>query len=266
MKLKIMTFNVLNGWNTVNIGVRDDLAASVVLQELPDVIGFQEFDTCYRLAENPLSKLISEYYEEAGDSHTTWNPIFYNRDKLSLIEFNEEFFKNGTVYEYPLGGHSWFRSVCYAWFEEKKSGKRFLLLNLHYDCNSKDQRIAIENQRNESEQVINLANYLLQKTGTRTLFVTGDYNSKINGMACLKMLQNGFVDTHALAKERDDTGSCAILGTPLGGNYADAAIDHVFYMGDDGLTVNKYLTVDSIRDASDHSPVLVTVEISQGHR
>ena len=41
---------------------------------------------------------------------------------------------------------------------------------------------------------------------------------------------------------------------------------HVFYMGDDGLTVNKYLTVDSIRDASDHSPVLVTVEISQGHR
>lgn len=262
MKIKIMTFNVLNGWNTVNIGTRDDLAASVVLQELPDVIGFQEFDTCYRLAENPLPKLISEYYEEAGDSHTTWNPIFYNKRKFSLIEFNEEFFKSGTVYEYPLGGYSGFRSVCYALFEEKESGEKFLLLNLHYDLNGKDASITVKNQCDESEEVINLANHLLQKTGTKALFVTGDYNSKISGTACMKMLQNGFVDTHALAKKKDDIGSCAKIGAPLFGNYDENAIDHVFYMGKNTLIVNKYLTVDSIRNASDHSPVLVTVEIN----
>ena len=127
-----MTFNVLNGWNTVNIGMRDDLAASVVLEELPDVVGFQEFDTCYRLAENPLPTLISEYYEEAGDAHTTWNPIFYKKERFTLIEFGEEEFVKGTVYEYPLGGHSGFRTACYALFEEKESGEKFLLLNLHH--------------------------------------------------------------------------------------------------------------------------------------
>ena len=34
MDLSIMTFNVLNGWNTNKIGERDDLAASVILSEV----------------------------------------------------------------------------------------------------------------------------------------------------------------------------------------------------------------------------------------
>jgi endonuclease/exonuclease/phosphatase family metal-dependent hydrolase len=262
LNLKIMTFNVLNGWNTVNIGKRDDLAASVVFEERPDVIGFQEFDPCYRLAEETLSELIAERYEEAGDAHTTWNPIFYNKERFTLIESGEEKFRRGTVYDYPRGGRSGFRTVSFALLLEKGTGDRFILLNLHYDFNARDAALTAENQRDEGEQVVDLAVRLMKEHEVKALFVTGDYNAKISGASCVTMLEKGFIDTFPLAKERDDRGTCTKLSAPLWGNYENAAIDHVFYMGKRELRVNKYMTVESIRDASDHAPVLVTVEIN----
>lgn len=259
MKLKIMTFNVLNGWNTTGIGVRDDLAADVILTESPDVLCLQEFDPCYRLAERPLQELIADRFEEAGEAHTTWNPIFYNRERLRLIAFGEEPFEKGTVYAYSQGGLSGFRTVFYALLEERESGERLLVLNLHYDM-CKDPAVLAENQASESRQAVALAKRLMAEHAVQALLVTGDYNSRVGGVPCAYMLENGFVDTHAVALESDDCGSCSRLGEPLWGDYSHA-IDHVFYAGTRKLTVQKYQTIDSIRDASDHAPVCVTLEL-----
>ncbi len=261
MDLKIMTFNVLNGWSTSNIGKRDDLAASAILEHEPDIIGFQELDGNYRLAEDPLPKLISPKYSEAGAEHTSWNPIFYNTERLRVVACGEQAFEKGTVYDYPLGGISGFRTISYALLEDMSAMKKVLVFNLHYDMN-KDWQTCLDNQAAESRQVLSLAKELLQKYEADALFVTGDYNSKISGVPCVSMLENGFVDTHALAEENDDMGSCARLGEALWGDYNSAAIDHVFYMGRAMLRVKKYETVDNIREASDHSPVCVTVEIN----
>ena len=261
MEIKIMTFNVLNVWNTSNIGERDDIAANKILSFEPDVIGFQEMDDCYRLAQAPLSELIGEKYVEAGEAHVTWNPIFYKKDKFTCVTFGEEEFEKGTAYDYPKGGRSRFRTVCYAVLEDKASKARFILLNLHYDYNGKSAELTAENQEQESGQVISLAQSLLERYKTEALFVTGDYNCRIDGIACVKMLNGGFVDTHALAEEKDDRGSCARLGDPLWGYYENAAIDHVFYMGKKELRVTEYQTVEDIRAASDHAPVLIAVKI-----
>ena len=262
MKLKIMTFNVLNGWNTENIGERDDIAANKILSFEPDVIGFQEMDDCYRHAQAPLGELIGDKYAEAGEAHVTWNPIFYKKDKFTCVTFGEEELEKGTSYDYPKGGRSRFRTVCYAVLEENDSRERFIILNLHYDYNGKSAELTSENQAHESAQVIALAESLIERCKADALFVTGDYNSRIGGVACVKMLEGGFVDTHALAEEKDDKGSCARLGEPLWGNYENAAIDHVFYMGKKELRVTKYQTVEDIRAASDHAPVLAAVKIN----
>ena len=205
MDLSIMTFNVLNGWNTNKIGERDDLAASVILQKTPDVLCLQEFDPCYRHAEHPLQELISSYYTEVGDTHISWNPIFYNRNRLRPVAFGEIPFERGTFYNYPGGGLSAFRTIFYALLEERSTAERFLVLNLHYDM-CKDPNLRLENQADESRQAVALARQLMAQHGVDALFVTGDYNSRIDGVPCTYMLQNGFVDTHALAKERDDRG------------------------------------------------------------
>jgi endonuclease/exonuclease/phosphatase family metal-dependent hydrolase len=259
MDLKIMTFNVLNGWNTTHIGERDDLAASVILSQLPDVLCLQELDPCYRMAEQPLPELIAAHYTEVGEEHTTWNPIFYNHSKLRVAAHGELPFTCGTVYNYPGGGLSGFRTVFYALLETRDGSDRFLVLNLHYDM-CKDPARCRENQADESREAVALAESLMQKHGVSALFVTGDYNARIDGVPCVYMLKNGIVDTRAPAAERDDTGSCSRLGEPLWGDYSHA-IDHVLYRGNRALTVHRYQTIDSIRAASDHAPILVSLSL-----
>lgn len=259
MDLKIMTFNVLNGWNTTKIGARDDLAASVILSQHPDVLCLQEFDPCYRSADLPLQELISAHYSEVGDAHTTWNPIFYDKEKLRPVSFGEVSFDKGTVYDYPRGGKSGFRTIFYALFENLLNGMRFLVLNLHYDmCRDSDALLA--NQADESRQAVALAKDLMAENKVSALFVTGDYNARIDGVPCVYMMENGFVDTHALAAEKDDSGSCSQLSKPLWGDYSHA-IDHVLYLGESPITVLEYRTVDSIRDASDHAPIWIKLQL-----
>ena len=255
-----MTFNVLNGWNTTKIGERDDLAAEVILSEHPHVLCLQEFDPCYRMADAPLQELIASRYTEAGDAHTSWNPIFYDHDKLRAVEFSEVPFVRGTVYNYSQGGLSGFRTIFYALLETLDTKERFLVLNLHYDM-CKDRELCLENQADESRQAVALAEQLSAQYGVDALFVTGDYNARIDGVPTAYMLQNGFVDTHALAAERDDRGSCSKLGEPLWGGY-DAAIDHILYRGTRPLAVHRYQTVDSIRAASDHAPVFAEMTLA----
>lgn len=259
MELKIMTFNVLNGWNTTNIGQRDDLAAAVILEQRPDVLCLQEFDPCYRRAEQPLPELIAAHYSEVGDAHTTWNPIFYNKERLRPIVFGEVPFTQGTVYDYPCGGRSGFRTIFYALLEDLQSGARFFVLNLHYDM-CRDPAVLQANQESESRQAVALAADLMTEHGIDALFVTGDYNARIDGAPCRYMLESGFVDTRALAARKDDSGSCSQLSKPLWGDYSQA-IDHVLYLGKSPLTVSEYRTVDSIRDASDHAPVQVSLQL-----
>lgn len=259
MQLRIMTFNILNGWNTTKIGNRDDLAASVILSERPDVLCLQEFDPCYRLAQDPLQDLIAPCYAEVGEEKTTWNPVFYNPQKLRSVAHGEMLFDKGTVYNYPRGGTSHFRTVFYALLESLDGGDRFLVLNLHYDM-CKDPRVCLENQADESRQAVALARELSTRYSVDALFVTGDYNARVEGVPCAYMLQNGFIDTHAVAKTRDDRGSCSQLGQPLWGDYSHA-IDHIFYLGNRPLSVESYRTLDHIRDASDHAPVLVDLAL-----
>ena len=260
MMLKIMTFNVLNGWNTTNIGNRDDSAADAVLAELPDVLCLQEFDPCYRDATNPLSELIESSYTEVGEEKISWNAIFYNYDKVIPKAWGEKPFNKGTIYEYPRGGLSGFRTVRYALFHSIEDNTEFLVLNLHYDMCADFENLKL-NQLDESAEVVSLVEKLIIEYGVQSVFVTGDYNSNINGVPTVYMLNNGFLDTRAIALKSDDKATHAPFGKAITENYEHDGIDHVFYKGTENLKVLEYKTLDNVRDASDHSPVCVTVNL-----
>ena len=260
MMLKIMTFNVLNGWNTTNIGNRDDSAAEAVLAEFPDVLCLQEFDPCYRDAENSLSELIESSYTEVGEEKISWNAIFYNRDKIIPKAWGEKPFKKGTVYDYPRGGVSGFRTVRYALLHSIEDNTEFLVLNLHYDMCPDSETLKL-NQLDESAEVVSLSEELIREYRVQSVFVTGDYNSNINGVPTVYMLNNGFLDTRAIASKSDDKATHAPLGKPITQNYERDGIDHIFYKGNTKIQVLEYKTLDNVRDASDHSPVCVTVNL-----
>ncbi len=265
MNLKIMSFNVLNGWNTSNIGARDDLAAAKILEYLPDVIGFQEFDPFYREAEKPLPYLIASKYTEVNvtDASTTadmsWNPIFYRTDRLTLQHYGSEVFRDGTFHQsYPYGGKSMFRTISWAIFEDKESKQSFIFVNTHYDFVG-DAATMQYNQRSEANQLVELVRKLKATYSVETVFVTGDYNATTNGIPSKIMKDAGFADTWSIAANKDNVNSSGTLGEAVKGTY-DNAIDHVFCMAD-SVTVENYKTVTDIRAASDHCPIFVSLSV-----
>ena len=254
--LKIMTFNVLNGWNTSNIGTRDDLAAQKILAFEPDVLGLQEFDDYYRNATGtPLISLISEKYSEVNPTEKSWNPIFYNKTTLTLITCGHVNYSEGTVYDtysYQGAVGSKFRTINWALFKHRESEKQFLVLNTHLDVEKTLQPSQVNQLKNEITS--------LQATfGVENIFLLGDLNSNINSQTAQTLFNFGFKDTHALALTKDDLDSATSQGQPITEPYS-VAIDHVYCIGDN-ISVSEYMTIIDIRNASDHCPVCVTLKI-----
>ena len=256
--LKLMSFNVYNGWNTYNIGNRDDLAAGKILEYTPDVIGFQEFDDYYRNAsDTSLSTLISEKYSEVGASEESWNPIFYNVETVAPVHYGFGSYTVGTEStNYPLGT-SEFRTFTWAVFEHIKTRKQFIVFNTHLDTeslNQPSQCTELTAKITEITELYNLSN----------VFLLGDLNSTASSATATTLFDFGFEDTHELAVTKDDLGSCAPggesgIGVAITNSYA-YAIDHIYCIGTE-ITVSEYKTITDIRNSSDHCPVCVTLKI-----
>ena len=259
--IKIMSFNVLNGWDSSNIGNRDNLAATEILNATPDVLGLQEFDPCYRNAsEDRLSTLISSKYIEVGEAQGSWNPIFYNKDTLTLLTYGFHTYTDGAVYKYPSGGDSMFRTFTWALFEEKASGKQFLVFNTHLDYTSGNTIKTQSNQLSECNELTAKINELTALFGVGNVFMIGDFNATASSSTSEALFKLGFKDTHTLAQIKDDIASAGEKGFATEGSYAKA-IDHIYCMGTN-ISVSEYKTVTNIRDASDHCPIYAALTIS----
>ena len=250
--MKILTFNVLNKWGTKTPDKRDELTLEMLAKEKPAIFGFQEFDDRYRDDVRMLEGIAALGYKEVAPELRSWNAIFYDPKKLSLISGGDEDFIDGTVYDhYPVNTYSRFRTITHGLFESDAG--RFIFFSTHYDYN-RERAITERNQESEARQLIARVKELSREYDCPAI-VVGDYNSHIDEMAGKAMLEAGFIDTHEIAAKKDNTASCAKdISFPVEGDYSKA-IDHVFVLGD--FAVDEYRTILNYRDASDHCPVTV---------
>lgn len=126
---KIISFNVKNVWGPGTPGTRDNATAELVLGYLPDFVGLQEFDVPYRNADGGFISLVSKKYAEVEiegvDKNNIWNPIFYLKDKYTVVESGFVYFPNSAAgsyeSEYLYGtsdNTSKFRSLVWAVLED----------------------------------------------------------------------------------------------------------------------------------------------------
>ena len=104
--VKLMSFNVLNGWKPEcpvyrTMQTRSERAARLILEELPDILCLQEYDYYYR-HDGAFSALVEGEYAEADTRDETpaesWNPILYKRSAFLVIESGGyDFVANGFV-------------------------------------------------------------------------------------------------------------------------------------------------------------------------
>ena len=130
--MKILTFNVLNKWGTKTPDKRDELTLEMLAKEKPAIFGFQEFDDRYRDDVRMLEGIAALGYKEVAPELRSWNAIFYDPKKLSLISGGDEDFIDGTVYDhYPVNTYSRFRTITHGLFESDAG--RFIFFSTHYD-------------------------------------------------------------------------------------------------------------------------------------
>ena len=276
---RIMTYNVWNVW-CLNAKPPEQAAkyriegcAEIILENSPDFVCLQEYDHWYRCHSDGLHyMLISERYAEALpegiDPNYVWNPIFYDRDKYTLVKNGiVEFKKEGIAcYEsahYPdESDTSHFRTLVWAVLEDKTDGKKYVIGSTHYSVVGGDEN-GVYTHAYEVKLVSDKIKELCAEYEAVS-FVCGDYNSPastLDGGAADSyrlMTVAEFKDTYYLADKITDVGSCGRPGVVVERNYRDLGIDHVMTLSND-ISVEAYCILNSerIRRFSDHNPVFV---------
>lgn len=267
----IMSFNVLNVWNNNNAaGNRDDITAALVLEYMPDFIGLQEFDIGYRNAENGFISMISDKYAEVGiegvEKNYVWNPIFYLKDKYTVVESGFVYFPDETTSHESsnyFGGtpdnKARFRSVVWAVLRDA-DGVEYLIANLHFS----PVDISV-NHPGESAVAIRVIKEVAAKYEGCITLVTGDYNSNRNtsngGVAT--MVSSGFTDTYDLAADKTDIRSNHDIGSAPAKGYMAGAIDHVLTLNELQVEAYLILTDAELLPISDHSPTIVKFTVPE---
>lgn len=257
-----MTFNIrmntpadgANAWP-----LRKDKAASQIVFHQVDLLGVQEalFDQM-----NDLQQLLPEYKyvgvgRDDGKTKGEFSAIFYKASRFEVLSSSTFWLSESP--EVP-GSKGWdaaiTRIVTWAYFKDKKTGKRFYMFNTHFDHMGKMARA-------------NSAKLLLEKVNTiagqTTAIITGDFNSEPTDEP-IQIIKNSadalhLSDTEAIS-ETPHYGPTGSFNGFQPAELKDVPIDYIFYKGK--IKVFRHATLSQTwkgRFSSDHFPVFATVSI-----
>ena len=199
---RVMFYNVL--WGNPEPQERNGLAATMILEYMPDVIGFQEFNSTKRGGAKGIPSLLaSAGYVETIDPkvenmksvedggwgigggikverddgsvyYTYYNcvPIFYNQNTTECIDSGYHWYQNQVDdANREVCGREDCASKSLTWgvFEAKATGERYIVVSTHMCTMSNDVRGL---QAIEAVEVINE----LLKTYDYPVFFGGDFN------------------------------------------------------------------------------------------
>ncbi len=242
---------------------RAKYALDVYRDYAPDVIGLQEMQGTIRTAISMgLKKLGYKEvtYDEKNSTFSFYeDPVFYNPETLNLItsgahRFHETVDRN--------------KSIGWALFEEKATGKRFIVASTHYVW-LENYDYAYSHRIQNAQQTVAKLQELVSKYNVPVI-LGGDFNSNQSTSAYSILKNGGLKDVEDIAIKTEnsnthhdepvfntDTKLCEKYFAPTGDD--SAAIDHIFSYNDANVTFNTY---DVITDpfalaTSDHCPLLV---------
>lgn len=255
--LRVMTYNLRyastkqpNSWSA-----RRPVARELVRKEAPDVIGTQE--GLYAQLKD-LSDDLPRYdwigLGREGGSRGEFMAVFFRRERLEPIAF-DHFWLSDTpeVVGSATWGHTNRRMVTWVHFLDRRSGRRFYLINTHFD-----HRVPLARERS--------AGLLLERMKaleTRDpVIVTGDFNAAAGDSTAYSLLTaSGPLRDAWLEAETKGPALSTFHGyrTP----HPDGRrIDWILYHGSVICRSTRVITfaVDG-QYPSDHFPVLAELEL-----
>jgi endonuclease/exonuclease/phosphatase family metal-dependent hydrolase len=268
--LKIMSYNVRrmgsdpqeHQWDK-----RKELIREQITAQNPAIIGFQEVVDGEHFES--LKNLLPEYKSfgtARKESTTSWlqqsimnhpdaknecNPIFYNPDKVKLIQ-------SGTFGINPRGFllQANLPRICtWGLFEDKETSKRFYIYNTHLSTSSmygfKDGTESIRNK-----QMCMIFDEINKNKSELPVFIMGDFNTRIEGNIKKIINKNKFKHAKEIAQVAKGPKE-----TRTG--WSDKELKEIDHILVKNAQIKEYEVIQSAAGVypSDHRPVMATVTL-----
>ncbi len=246
-KLSVMSFNVLVSNITAE---RAERVIDMVSNYLPDTIGFQEASPTWM---TKLNASLSKYYSYVGNgrdggSSGEYNPVFYRKDKFTLIESGTKWLSDTPDKVSKYSESSLNRIFTYAVLKRNSDGKTFVHINTHLEHTSSDARV---------KQAAVLVKFIEKYSGYPVL-LTGDFNCT-SGTDEYKLIDETYLSSSAnTALKKENAGA-----TFHNFGSSDKIIDFIF-ISDKNILISLYkVAIEKINGdyASDHHPVYAEYSI-----
>ena len=270
--IRVMSFNVLvDIWShTPAVKGRQSTVSQVIKHYSPDVVGLQEMSINWHRAikselTNTPYKLINTEHDHVDGKYgkTNFLPILYNSDTLTLIECDTE--------EYTEAKVKYLRTMSYACFEHKESGKRFVLLNTHWEDPGDDEEEKILNLEYRNYQTVDMVEMIaeLEAKYNCPLLVTGDFNTTEGSDKTGKHAPYwNLVEQAGLSEAKytaDKINRACSTWHELGKSAAvttKGSFDHIFGTEKVKFTYFNTLIDKALLSASDHCPIYADVVLN----
>jgi len=218
-----------------------------------DFIGVQEAQKIqidYILTNLPEYACIGEP-RETGE-WAEYSCIFYNKNKYNLVEQNTLWLSETPQKMSKGWDAACYRIVTYGLFQNKKTNKKYWIINTHFDHQGQVARLE------SAKKLLDLSNQLAKKTKAITI-ITGDFNADETEES-IKILNQNFNNAYLKSIKKP----YGVYGTWNGFEFnkiPTQQIDYIFYDKKTILKVKKIKIITDFYDfkyPSDHLPILAT--------
>ena len=257
--LKVMTYNIRlslesdkeNSWD-----YRKEDALALMSYYHPDYFGVQEA-VPQQMDDIKTSLKDYDYVgvgRDDGKNQGEYSAIFYDKNKLEVLK-SGTFWLSETPEKPSKGWDAAYNRVCtYAFFKIKKSGKKFLAMNLHFDHVGDVARV------NSSKLILEKINELNPQNLPLTL--TGDFNLT-DDTEPIKIISQS-LDNVFYHSRKPHYGP---VGTFTAFDVNTVPKDRIDYIFVKGFEVQSNRTINDRREnllyPSDHYPILAEISFKK---
>lgn len=258
--VRTMFYNVYGYSESGPVSLRQQMQLELLKVYQPDVLGMQEYSAAYHSAFTAMLNGIGYRQVEVSAGTANYTPLFYRADRLEVLD-------SGYLrYDGPNDANS--KSVTWAVFRIRESGKRFIAMSTHFmwsqpgiDANA----ARVSNAR----EITALISELRSNAAYRELPVIfgGDLNCQVSSEPLRIVTGGGMQNAHDKAERKNDSNGYHSYATydtanqvyvqipSVTGSYA-SAIDHAMVSAN--VTVNTFASLISPYTlyCSDHMPVI----------
>lgn len=277
--LRIMSNNIW--WSDANSEIwaknGDDCSAPTrakgffrVYKELaPDILGLQE-------CSGFMGKILRRMFEDENLPYEFLygrdTPILFRKDKFDVIETSSFIYREEVPGFEGSFNNCQTKSYCIVALKEKESDKVICFATTHLwwmedDPKHKNYRAhSSEARAYQLNLLLDKAEEFIAKYNCPCI-VVGDLNADISSIALTSAFNRGWLHTHDLASEKDETMGmhyCYADGfttTPYDKDFSDS-IDHILIKNQGDMVINSFnrYSPDYYMPLSDHFPVYIDVE------